>query len=73
VSDDSLSRRLSQPLRYRPRDWLHRFAVARLGRRAVFGFLLSLPDALVTKVFAPILVIGSVGGVVIGGILHGWR
>ena len=39
----------------------------------VFGFLLSLPDALVTKAFAPILIIGSVGGLIIGGILHGWR
>ena len=38
----------------------------------VFGFLLSLPDALVTKAFAPILIIGSVGGLIIGGILHGW-
>ena len=39
----------------------------------VFGFLLSLPDALVTKAFAPILIIGSVGGLIIGGILHGWH
>jgi len=39
----------------------------------VFGRLLSLPDALVTKAYAPILVIGAVGGLLIGGILHGWR
>ena len=38
-----------------------------------FGFLLSLPDALVTKAYAPILIIGSLGGAIIGGILHGWR
>jgi len=38
-----------------------------------FGFLLSLPDALVTKAYAPILIIGSAGGLIIGGILHGWR
>jgi hypothetical protein len=39
----------------------------------VFGFLLSLPDAIVTKAYAPILIVGSVGGLLIGGILHGWR
>ena len=39
----------------------------------VFGFLLSLPDAVVTKAYAPILIIGTAGGLIIGGILHGWR
>lgn len=39
----------------------------------LFGLLLSLPDALITKAYAPILVIGAVGGAIIGGILHGWR
>lgn len=39
----------------------------------VFGFLLSLPDAVVTKAYAPILIVGSLGGLVIGGILHGWQ
>jgi hypothetical protein len=39
----------------------------------VFGFLLSLPDALVTKAYAPVLIIGAAGGLVIGGILHGWH
>jgi hypothetical protein len=38
-----------------------------------FGFLLSLPDALATKAYAPILIIGAVGGTIIGGIVHGWR
>jgi hypothetical protein len=38
-----------------------------------FGFLLSLPDAIITKAYAPILLVGSVGGLIIGGILHGWR
>jgi hypothetical protein len=32
-----------------------------------------LPDAIVTKAYAPILVVGAVGGLLIGGILHGWR
>jgi hypothetical protein len=39
----------------------------------VFGVLLSLPDAIVTKAYAPILAVGAVGGLLIGGILHGWR
>lgn len=38
----------------------------------VFGLLLSLPDAIVTKAYLPILVVGVIGGAVIGGILHGW-
>lgn len=39
----------------------------------LLALLLSLPAALVTKAYAPILIIGSIGGVVIGGIIHGWR
>jgi len=39
----------------------------------VFGLLLSLPEALITKAYAPILIIGTIGGGIIGGILHGWR
>jgi hypothetical protein len=38
-----------------------------------FGLLLSLPDAIITKAYAPILIVGSVGGLIIGGILHGWH
>ena len=39
----------------------------------VFGLLLSLPDALITKTYAPIILVGSAGGLIIGGILHGWK
>jgi hypothetical protein len=39
----------------------------------VFGLLLSIPDALITKAYAPILIIGTIGGGIIGGILHGWK
>jgi hypothetical protein len=39
----------------------------------LFALLLSLPAALVTKAYIPILSIGAIGGVVIGGIIHGWR
>src|SRR5690242_19458494 len=37
----------------------------------LFGLLLSLPDAIITKAYAPILIIGSLGGLVIGGLIHG--
>ena len=37
-----------------------------------FGLLLSIPSAIVTKAYAPILIMGTVGGVIIGGIIHGW-
>jgi hypothetical protein len=37
-----------------------------------FGIILSLPDALVTKAYAPILFSGAVGGVIIGALTHGW-
>ncbi len=38
-----------------------------------FGFLLSLPDAIITKAYAPILGVGGLGGLVIGGLILGWR
>jgi hypothetical protein len=38
----------------------------------VFGILLSLPDAIITKAFAPILILGAIGGVVIGWIVGKW-
>lgn len=39
---------------------------------ALFGLLLSLPSAIITKTYVPILVIGILGGTIIGGIIHGW-
>lgn len=38
----------------------------------LFGLLLSLPSAVITKAYVPILVGGGLGGLVIGGLLHGW-
>lgn len=38
----------------------------------VFGLLLSLPDAIITKTYAPILVLGVVGGMIIGVIVEKW-
>jgi len=38
----------------------------------LFGLLLSLPDAIITKAYAPILVLGGLGGLLIGGLIHGW-
>ena len=37
-----------------------------------FGLLLSIPSAIITRTYIPILVLGTVGGLVIGGITHGW-
>jgi hypothetical protein len=37
-----------------------------------FGLLLSLPDAVVTKAYVPILIGGAVGGLIIGGVTRGW-
>ena len=39
----------------------------------IFGILLSLPDAIITHKYVPILVLGGIGGLVIGGLIHGWR
>ncbi len=39
----------------------------------LFGLLLSLPDAIITYAYAPILTLGAAGGLVIGGLIHGWR
>ena len=38
-----------------------------------FGLLLSLPDAIITKAYAPILITGTIGGIIIGGLTHGWK
>ena len=38
----------------------------------IFGLLLSLPDAIITKAYAPILVLGTIGGLVIGLIVGKW-
>jgi hypothetical protein len=35
--------------------------------------LISLPDAIITHKYLPILVLGGIGGLVIGGLIHGWR
>ena len=38
----------------------------------VFGVLLSLPDAIITKAYAPVLILGAVGGALIGLIVGKW-
>ena len=38
----------------------------------IFGVLLSLPDAIITRAYAPILVLGAIGGVVISLIVNKW-
>src|SRR5207247_6712561 len=45
----------------------------RAGPQALtFGLLLSLPSAIITKAYAPVLVVGALGGLIIGGVIHGW-
>jgi hypothetical protein len=39
----------------------------------LFGLLLSLPDAIITHKYPPILIGGAIGGLIIGGIIHGWK
>jgi hypothetical protein len=34
----------------------------------VVGLLVSLPDAIITKAYAPILILGTVGGAIIGAL-----
>ena len=38
----------------------------------LFGLLLSLPDAIITKAWLPILTIGAIGGIVIGVVIGVW-
>jgi glycerol uptake facilitator-like aquaporin len=51
--------------------------IVQLGRPAWFvglavGFAVSAPDAVITRKYAPILVIGTIGGAVIGWIVGRW-
>jgi hypothetical protein len=39
---------------------------------AIVGLLISLPDAVITKAYVPILVVGVVGGAVIGFAASRW-
>lgn len=41
-------------------------------RGLVVGFLISLPDAIVTKAYAPILIIGAAGGVIVAAAAARW-
>jgi len=37
-----------------------------VAKGALVGLLISLPDAIVTRAYAPILIVGAVGGALIG-------
>ena len=41
-------------------------------RGLLFGLMLSLPEAIITKAWAPIMAVGAVGGVIIGFIVSKW-
>jgi hypothetical protein len=38
----------------------------------IFGLLLSLPDAIITKAYVPIIVLGIIGGAIIGFVVDRW-
>jgi hypothetical protein len=38
----------------------------------IFGLLLSLPDAVITKAYAPIMGLGAFGGAIIGFVIGIW-
>ena len=38
----------------------------------IFGLLLSLPDAIITKAYAPIILLGVIGGAIIGFVVNRW-
>lgn len=38
----------------------------------LFGLLLSLPDAIITKAYAPIIGLGTIGGLIIGFVISRW-
>lgn len=39
-------------------------------RDLIVGLLVSLPEAIITKSYLPILIIGGIGGAIIGFIIH---
>jgi hypothetical protein len=38
----------------------------------IFGLLLSLPDAIITKAYAPIIGLGTLGGLITGAVVATW-
>jgi len=41
-------------------------------RGLLFGVLLSLPDAIITKAWIPIMALGAIGGILIGLTIGAW-
>ena len=41
-------------------------------RGLLFGVLLSLPDAIITKAWIPIMTLGAIGGLMIGVVVGKW-
>src|SRR5437763_3579602 len=39
----------------------------------VFGLLLGLPSAIITKAYGPILIVAALCDLTIGGLRHGWK
>ena len=49
-----------------------RLPVPAWARGLIVGLLISLPDAIITKAYAPILVTGMIGGALIGWAAEKW-
>jgi hypothetical protein len=60
------------PLRHRLPVGTGDDALAALGQRTIVGLLVSVPSALVTKAYLPIVGLGLVGGAICGLISGKW-
>src|SRR5881628_1066836 len=59
-------------LRHRCCHRLRPTSMAGLGHRPDFWPAAQPPSAIITKAYAPVLVVGALGGLIIGGVIHGW-
>ena len=65
--NDGVARCIYQSFRHWIRHWLRPLTgVARLACGLLFGLLISLPEAIITNKYVPILVLVGIGGLVIG-------
>jgi hypothetical protein len=61
--------RIYQPLGYWLCNWRQSLSVPGWFNGLIFGLLLRLPDAIITKAWIPIMTLGVIGGAIIGVIV----